>query len=648
MPPWRTGRRRRERPLAGELLSLALESSGAGVWDWDLATGNVTWSARTAELFGREPGSFGGTYEAFLESVYPEDRPAVEATLERARADRNQYRHELRIIKADGSLRWVSCNGRFLYDKEERPVRLTGMVQDITERKATEDSIRRAREAAERRAIRLKLLSDTAAELLSGELPRDLMGSIFRRISSHLGLEVYLYYRLDEGRLSLASCAGLPDEALPAIRTLELGQAVCGTAAAKMAPIAVQDVQSSQSEKTRLIRTLGITAYACYPLIARGRLLGTISFGTRLRAGFEPDDLDLMLTLCNQVASAVERRRLFEELRQSSREAEEARRIAETANRTKDEFLAALSHELRTPLTPVLLTARALESDPRLPAELRRDMERVRRNVELEARLIDDLLDLTRIARGKTELHLEVVDLHALLREVAETGAAGRPAEAPRLELDLAAAGSRVCGDAARLQQVFRNLLSNAVKFTPEGRILVSTWTTADGRVAVEVRDTGAGIDPLVLPRIFNAFEQGGADVTRRFGGLGLGLAISKNLVDLHGGSIEAASEGPGQGAAFTVILPAVEASVADPEPKLETRRVPDRPLHILLVEDHADTAEAMAELLQARGYQVTVALSRAGGLAAAEAVAAGGSPPLDVLISDLGLPDGSGLDLMR
>jgi signal transduction histidine kinase/ActR/RegA family two-component response regulator len=508
-------------------------------------------------------------------------------------------------------------------------------------------SSRRRRE--EPWAIRLKLLSDTAAELLSSELSRELMEPVFQRISSHLGLEVYIHYRLDEGGcLSLSSCAGIPDEALSSIQRLELGQAVCGTAAATMGPIVVQDVQRSRSPKTVLIRNLGINAYACFPLIARGRLLGTISFGTRLRLGFEPDDLDLMLTLCNQVASAVERSRLLEELRQSSREAQEARNTAEAASRTKDEFLATLSHELRTPLTPVLLTARALASDPRIPADLRRDVERIRRNVELEARLIDDLLDLTRISRGKTELHQEVVDLHALLREVAET-CAGQAARTLRLDLHLSACKHRIWGDAARLQQVFWNLLSNAVKFTPpDGAISVSTATTAEGQMAVEVRDTGAGIDPEVLPHIFNAFEQGGAHMTRQFGGLGLGLAISKSLVDLHHGSIEAASAGTGQGAVFTVLLPTIEVPAAGPEPEPEAWRAPDRPLHILLVEDHADTAEAMAELLRARDYRVTVALSRAAALAAAEKATFDGAPPLDVVVSDLGLPDGSGLDLMR
>jgi PAS domain S-box-containing protein len=607
----------------------------------------VTWAPRTAELFGTEPGE-AGTYEDFLARVHPEDRDAVVATLEQARADGEQYHHELRIVRPGGEVRWISCHGRFQYDSAGQPVHLAGMVQDITGRKTTDDAIRQAKEAAEHRAFRLKLLSDTSAELLSPETPQNLMESIFQRISSHLGLEVYLHYRLDEreegNRLALVCCSGVPEGSLP--EHLELGEAVCGTVAMESKPIAIEEAQSTTGEMTELLRILGITAYVCHPLIAGGRLLGTLSFGTRQRGSFDPGELGLMRTLCDQVASAVERDRLMSELRQRSREAQEAREVAEAANRAKDEFLATLSHELRTPLTPVLLTSRALESDPRLPVELRREVERVRRNVELEARLIDDLLDLTRIARGKIPLTKEVLDLHPLLREVAETCTAGAR-RTPRLELHLTAPVSRVCGDAARLQQVFWNLVNNAVKFTPaDGTIAIWTRAAAGGGVEVEVRDTGVGIDPAVLPRIFNAFEQGEARVTRQFGGLGLGLAISHSLVDLHHGSIIADSAGIGLGASFKVVLPTVEAAVPAPEP--EERQDRGRTLHLLLVEDHADTAEAMAELLEARGYRVTVAFSRAAALEAARAAAGDGVPPLNVVVSDLGLPDGSGLDLMR
>jgi signal transduction histidine kinase/ActR/RegA family two-component response regulator len=319
-----------------------------------------------------------------------------------------------------------------------------------------------------------------------------------------------------------------------------------------------------------------------------------------------------------------------------------ARAEAEAANRAKDEFFAVLSHELRTPMTPVLMTVSSLEYDERLPEDVRSALRMVRRNVELEARLIDDLLDLTRISRGKLEVAWRDLDMHSLLSHARE--ACIPDADARRLKFELSTAASRcfVRGDATRLQQVLWNLLRNAVKFTPEGgTIRVHTANDADGHLIVEVTDSGIGIEPEVLPRIFDAFEQGGRDMTRRYGGLGLGLAISKALVTLHGGTLTARSEGRGMGATFSVTLPTVETMAV--EPASPAARDGDAPaLRILLVEDHVDTRKATARLLKSFGHEVATADSVATGLEAAEA------GPFDLIISDLGLPDGSGLDLMR
>lgn len=333
----------------------------------------------------------------------------------------------------------------------------------------------------------------------------------------------------------------------------------------------------------------------------------------------------------------------------------EARAEAEAANEAKDRFLATLSHELRTPLSPVLAVVAKLEGDERLQG-FGRELAMIRRNVELEARLIDDLLDLTRIARGKLELHREVIDVrqalqHALRICCEPEVASGRL----RVEKDLAAEDHRIWADASRLTQVFWNLLSNAVKFTPAGgTITVRSRAEPGGALAVEVADNGAGIEPGTLPRIFDAFEQGRPAGPRHSGGLGLGLAITKAIVELHGGRIAAASEGPGRGSRFTVQLPAgVPRGAAAPGPAPAGKRAVEtgdgtapRPLRILLVEDHADTAAAMAELLGLLGHEVQVAGSVEQGIArAGQALASDG---LDLVVSDLGLPDGSGLDMMR
>ncbi len=338
---------------------------------------------------------------------------------------------------------------------------------------------------------------------------------------------------------------------------------------------------------------------------------------------------------------------------------------AEAASRAKDHFLATLSHELRTPLTPVLALVSALRRDDRLPQDVREDMATVHRNIELEARLIDDMLDITRIARGKLELQLASIDIRPIIDHAIKTCCAHEAAEKMIVcHEDLAPDDHLAHVDAARLTQVFWNLLKNAIKFTPVGgQIFVRSRCETDGQAAwlvVEVQDTGIGIAPDILPRIFGAFEQGDRSITQQFGGLGLGLAISKAIVDAHGGTITAASAGVDQGSLFTVRLPvsrAAAATIEMPSPAAPKSGIPRPPesvsVHLLLVEDHADTAQVMARMLRRSGFQVTVASTIAQALAEAEAARktvddSGRSRPIRLVISDLGLPDGTGHDLMR
>jgi two-component system CheB/CheR fusion protein len=352
--------------------------------------------------------------------------------------------------------------------------------------------------------------------------------------------------------------------------------------------------------------------------------------------------------------------------RQRSQEAlEKAHRELQEAVETKDRFLATLSHELRTPLTPVLAVVSRLTADPRL-APFAGDFAMIQRNVELEARLIDDLLDLTRIARGKLELHRQEIDARRVIEHALATAERDLAARGVRLDVRLTAEEHRIWADAPRLTQVFWNLLSNAVKFTPAGgAVIVESWLAGSPagpqELVVAVRDTGIGIEPDVLPRIFEAFEQTDRSITRRFGGLGLGLAVSRAIVDLHGGRLTAQSEGRGTGACFTVHLPvaAVQGDLDETGAWFSRHRPAaaspaavaaesERSLHILLVEDHEDTADAMTDLLRLMGHEVTVAASMAAALAAAGATQDGAGRQLDLVVSDLGLPDGSGQDLMR
>ena len=335
----------------------------------------------------------------------------------------------------------------------------------------------------------------------------------------------------------------------------------------------------------------------------------------------------------------------FTEHKEVERKLKKAKDEAETANAAKDNFLATLSHELRTPLTPVLTTLTAWETDGELPEALHPTVQLLRRNVELEARLIDDLLDLTRIVKGKLQLNLEVVDVHQLIGHVAEMYQSEIRGRRLKVSMALGADEHYVNADSARLQQVMWNIIKNATKFTPEGgSIAVSTTNDEMGRLRIAVNDNGIGMDSEMLKRVFRPFEQGDHQVVKRSGGLGLGLAISKALVEAQSGEIGAASDGIGQGSSFVVTLPAVpKPQNTGDGPKTPSATQPDqRRYTILLVEDHADTGRVMSRLLQSRGHQVILAES------VATALAAAATQSFDLLLSDIGLGDGTGIDLIR
>jgi CheY-like chemotaxis protein len=322
----------------------------------------------------------------------------------------------------------------------------------------------------------------------------------------------------------------------------------------------------------------------------------------------------------------------------------DANKAMAAANHAKDHFLAALSHELRTPLTPVLATLTTREVSDELPPSFLADIQMLRRNVELEARLIDDLLDLNRIVKGKLALNLELVDAHELVQAVVTMFRSEINAKHLSVSTDLNATRHYVKGDSARLQQIFGNILNNATKFTENrGHISIASADDTRGRIILTFRDDGIGMTPEVLSRLFQPFEQG-ADINR-YGGLGLGMAISKALVDVHAGILTAESDGPGQGAAFTVVLPSIHASTMK-LPAVDGSNIPARrnaqQISILLVEDHEDSAEVMSRLLRQKGYSVETCAT------VTEALKIVSARQFNLLLSDIGLPDGTGIDLIR
>ncbi len=321
---------------------------------------------------------------------------------------------------------------------------------------------------------------------------------------------------------------------------------------------------------------------------------------------------------------------------------EEQKAVVEAANQAKDNFLAMLSHELRTPLTPVIAALEAFKTGPVDASESKEALAMIRRNIDLESRLIDDLLDLTRITRDKLQLQLEPLDAHQAITNVLEMCASELSAKGLRLALELRAENHHVAADAPKFQQIVWNLLKNAIKFTGEnGTITVSSSNESSQSLTIRVTDTGIGIEPEAMERIFNRFEQGDRSFQRRFGGLGLGLTISKSLAEAHGGTLLAESAGRDRGASFLLKIRTVPEAERAGQPHAARAETLRRSLRILLVDDHRDTSVALERLLARRGHLVATASDVRSALEAAE------GQQFDLLISDVGLPDGSGLELM-
>jgi PAS domain S-box-containing protein len=634
-----------------------------------------SWNPGAARIFGaEESAAVGRPLDAFFT---PEDvaagvpRAELDAAARDGRAADDRW-----LRRADGSRFFASGVANALRDGSaggEPGGSLVGflkIVRDVTDAKRHEESLRR-------RNDRLKLLSETATYLLSTRDDRRIVADLFDKLCDHLGLEVYLAYLADAGgtTLRLLASRNVPVEANVAIdQTAIGGQRICGIVAARGHAIVRENVQHIDDPHTAHIRSLGITAYACHPLIADGRLIGTLSLGTRTRAKFTPDELELMQTVADQIAAAIDRAHLLAREKKARADAEAAMEVAVSANRAKDDFLATVSHELRTPLTAILGWARMLHQDGEgnLDAEtIREAVETIERNAKVQAQLIDDILDISRIISGKLRLNVEPTPLDRVAQDAADTlrPAADARGIALAVWVDPQAV---VSGDADRLQQVIWNLLSNAIKFTPRGgRVALAVEREDAGRCRIAVTDTGKGITPAFLPHVFDPFRQADASSTRRHGGLGLGLAIVRHLVELHGGTIDAHSGGEGKGSTFTVHLPLVPAHAAarrgaaagaaasqqrredgtaaaaptlSPAAGANTFECPPTlaGLRVLVVDDEPDTRRLLATLLQKCRAHVTAAAS------AAEALSALDSFRPDVLLSDLGMPGEDGYSLIR
>lgn len=452
---------------------------------------------------------------SWLSAVHPDFRERIHLEWAHAAASGRDSEIEIPLRRADGLHRWHLGRSVAVRDVNGKIVWWMGIAFDVHERKQAELALRESEE-------RFRTLADTAPVMIW--------------MSDEHGKPAYFNKPMLEFIGPLHSPAGtqLPPFIHP--EDFATGFQTCLRAIEERNPFQCDYRQRRADGEYRWITSHGRPRFG-----ADGNFMGYI--------GITLDITD------RKVVEDTLRRHQFE-LQNALTAAESARERAEAADRSKDQFLAVLSHELRTPLTPVLLAAAALPARPDIPPQVRDALQMISHNVQLEARLIDDLLDLTRITRGTLELSLQNVDLHAVIGRALQICGSELVAKNHRLNLALAAQQFSVYGDFARLQQVFWNLIKNAVKFTPAGGTLYVRSKNIGTAICIEIQDNGIGIEPSVLPKIFNSFEQGGQEIMRRFGGLGLGLAISTAVVSAHHGQLTASSPGKGFGATFYVHLP--------------------------------------------------------------------------------------------
>ncbi|MEH2260394.1 hybrid sensor histidine kinase/response regulator [Nostoc sp.] len=430
---------------------------------------------------------------------------------------------------------------------------------------------------------------------------------------------------------------GITQEILEAIEWLEFGEDLCGLVAQERQQIVLDCAQIATHPRAQTHRDQGATVYVGQPLIVQERLLGTICFASCTRTHFTSEEIALLQLISEQIAIALDRANLIISIQEH---AEQLQR----ANQIKDEFLAVLSHELRSPLNPILGWTQLLQKGKLNAARQREALLTIERNAKLQSQLIEDLLDVSRIMQGKLSVKVAPLNLISVISAALETVRLAAEAKNINLRIDLDPTAP-ISGDTARLQQVVWNLLTNAVKFTPdEGQVIIELRQIA-GQAQIRVIDTGIGIQPEFLPHVFEYFRQEDSSTTRRFGGLGLGLAIVRQIVELHGGTVKAESLGENQGATFIVKIPILAQSALiilnSGDAETSSAETPLSNLQILLVDDDTDTREFEAFLLEQNGAKVTAVAS---GLEALQVL---DSFIPDVIVSDIGMADMDGYILI-
>jgi PAS domain S-box-containing protein len=602
-----------------ERLSLAMMAAQLGDWSWDPTTDVVTFSHRAAEIVGIAPEQpMKGS--AMADLLHPDDRERARVAVARSIAERSDYSIEYRLING-GCERWVSASGRGRYDERGEVVEIFGVLQDITR---------------DRLLVRV---DDAVRSLVQ---PEDITYTAARVLGQYLGVHrcAYAFVEDDEDTFILTGNYTNGVESIVGRYRFRQFGAECLRLMRAGQPYVVEDSEIDDrldDEDRKAYRLTEIRSVICVPISKSSRFVAAMAVHMKVPRRWSDRDVELVQQVASRCWESIERARV-------ERERAGLLEAAEAANRAKDEFLAMLGHELRNPLAPIVTALHLMRERADETSERERTI--IERQVSHLTRLVDDLLDVSRIARGKIELKRERVEIAEVVASAIEVASPLFEQRAHALDLDVAREGLAVDCDAARLVQVVSNLLTNSGKYTPPGgRIMLSAAAEGD-EVVLRVRDNGMGMTADALPGVFDLFVQGRQAIDRAHGGLGLGLTIVRSLVERHGGCVSAHSDGPGKGTEMIVRLPRAGApgtgsTVAipplDTAPRLDTKLTAKV---VLVVDDNVDAAEMLSAALALHGCQVHVAHD------GPDAMRVSRDRTFDAALLDIGLPVMDGYEL--
>ncbi len=636
-------------PAATLRLAAIVESSDDAIISKDLNGTVTSWNQAAERVFGYTAAEMIGKS---ITTIVPHERLAEETVvLQKIRRGDAVNHFETIRVRKDGTLVPISLTVSPIRARDGTIVGASKIARDISDRRRAEQALADAERRRNDLQARLMALAAGSAALFQSPEVQAVLPAAIDLARSLIPADGYAIWRFDETghTWTVAASEGLSRPFVERIISIQQGRAA--GPASFTEPLVIEDVNSdpAMADQREAMAFEGVQSMLVLALTIRRIAAGTLVFYYRTRHIADPNEVQIARAISNLIAAALTTGELYDEQKIRQDEATRAYSQASEANRAKDEFLATLSHELRTPLNAVLGWARMLRSGGMGPDRTERALEVIERNAEAQLRLVEDMLDLSRIITGNLRLDVQPTRISQAIAAAVETILPAAKAKEITIVLD-ANPHATVMGDQARLQQVVWNLLSNAVKFTPRGGSITIALRSDGTTVEMEVADNGEGISVEILPFVFDRFRQGESGSTRTQMGLGLGLAIVRHIVEMHGGRVSVTSGGKDQGATFTLSFPSAAREQPLPmarDPRFATLAAGQLDeilagVRALVVDDDPDARDLLAALLEARGVEVRTAASAREGLLVLEQ----GLP--DVILSDLAMPDQDGYDLIR